>query len=94
MNRQMHAAVLEDRQQHAAELSVLVARINATPEDVAPITEAFLRILDIAAFAPGGQQALIDCLAACDRVAEVLAFCKMFVNVIAFTVPHEEEAFA
>lgn len=71
------------RQQHAAELGVLVAKINATPEDVGPITEAFTRVLDIAACAPGGQQSLIDGLARCGQVSEVLAFCKMFVNVIA-----------
>jgi hypothetical protein len=79
-----HATGVDDtRQQLAAQLGVLVARINTTPSDVGPVTEAFTRVLDIAACAPGGQQALIDGLAKCAQVSEVLAFCKMFVNVIA-----------
>lgn len=84
MTSAVHAtSAFEERQRHAAELSVLVAKINATPEDVAPVTDAFLRVLEIAAASPGGQPALIDGLAHCAQVGEVLAFCKMFVNVIA-----------
>lgn len=84
MNVLLQAAPVDDaRQQQAAELSVLVAKINATPEDVGPVTEAFLRVLEIASYAPGGQQSLIDGLASCQKTNEVLAFCKMFVNIIA-----------
>ncbi len=90
-----------DRQQQAAKLSVLVAKIHATPEDVGPITEAFIRVLDIASFAPGGQHALIDGLTHCEAVQEVLAFCKMFVHVCtldvgfpAFNAVHDPEALA
>lgn len=84
MNTQMPATGFDDaRLQHASRLQVLVAQSNATPEDVGPITEAFQRVLDIAAHLPGGQQALIDGLASCKQVNEVLAFCKLFVSVVA-----------
>lgn len=80
---QATGALDDARLQHASRLGVLVAKINATPEDVGPIQEAFCRVLDIASFAPGGQQALLDRLADCEQVQEVLAFCRAFVHLVA-----------
>jgi hypothetical protein len=83
--------VADARQQHAAELSVLVARINSAPEDIAPVAEALERVLEIASFAPGGWNALIDCIVASTSRAEVLAFCRAFTSIVVVSETHEDD---
>lgn len=74
--------VQDIRQRHAAELSVLVAKMNTAPEDAGPVTKAIERVLDIASCLPGGQHALIDGLRSSSSAQEVLAFCKAFVHTM------------
>lgn len=89
MKSTVHATpAFEDRQQHAAALSVAVAQINAEPDRILHVVTALLRVLDIAAASPGGQQELLAGLTLCGSVDEVLAFCKMFVNIVAIESGH------
>lgn len=71
------------RGQAVAVLSTLTAKMNASPEDAAPVAEALERVLDIAAYAPGGWGSLVDCLKASNSLNDVLSFCMAFAQIVA-----------
>lgn len=86
-------SVLDIRAQNVARLSINAAQMNSYPDDTKPIVEAFERVLEIAAAAPGGQMALLDELLKCNSHAEILAFCKLFASMaIAHAAMYDTEA--